>query len=189
MKLEDGMIHHWLGAIFIPGTTVPKALALVQDYNRHWETFKPEVVRSRLVSHSGNDFKIFYRLRKKKFITVTLNTDHDVHYVPLDSKRFHSSSRSTRIQEVEDADEAGEREKPVGTDNGFLWRLHSYWRFEEKDGGVYVECESISLSRSIHWAVAWFVKPFVTELPKESLESTLGSMRAALVARVAVPNR
>jgi hypothetical protein len=97
------------------------------------------------------------------------------------------TSRSTRIQEVENADESDEREKPAGQDNGFMWRLYSYWRFEERDGGVHIECESVSLSRSIHWSVAWFVRPFVTGLPKEPQESNLGSLRSALVARAATP--
>ena len=105
MTTPDGLIHHWMGAVFIPGATVAQVLALAQDYNHHQDYYKPEVVRSRLVSRNGNDFKIFYRLRKKKVITVTLNTDHDVHYFPLSSTRAYSRSYSTRIAQVENADQ------------------------------------------------------------------------------------
>jgi hypothetical protein len=185
IKAPDGLIHHWLGAVFVPGATLPQALALVQDYDRHQNVYKPEVVRSRLVSRSGNDFKIFYRLRKKKVITVTLNTDHDVSYSPMDATRCHSRSYTSRIQEVEDADGSTERQKPVGQDNGFLWRLCSYWRFEQKDGGVYVECESISLTRDIPWLLSPLIKPFVTEIPKESLQMTMGSTRRVLLEEAA----
>jgi hypothetical protein len=182
MEAPEAIIHHWLGAVFVPGANLPQTLALVQDYNHHQDIYKPEVVGSRLIGHTGNDFQIYYRLRKKKVITVTLNTYHDVHYFPVDSTRWYSRSYSTRIGEVANADTPNEREKPVGHDGGFLWRINSYWKFEEKDGGVYVECESISLTRDIPTGLGWLIKPFVTSIPKESLEMTMGSTRAALAA-------
>ena len=182
LEAPEAIIHHWLGAVFVPGANLPQTLALVQDYNHHQDIYKPEVVRSRLLSHTGNDFQIYYRLRKKKVITVTLNTNHDVHYFPIDSTRWYSRSYSTRIAEVADADTPNEREKPVGQDGGFLWRINSYWKFEEKDGGMYIECESISLTRDIPTGLGWLIKPFVTSIPKESLEMTMGSTRAALAA-------
>ena len=182
MDAPEAIIHHWLGAVFVPSANLPQTLALVQDYNHHQDIYKPEVVGSRLIGHTGNDFQIYYRLRKKKVITVTLNTYHDVHYFPVDSTRWYSRSYSTRIAEVANADTPNEREKPVGQDGGFLWRINSYWKFEEKDGGVYVECESISLTRDIPTGLGWLIKPFVTSIPKESLEMTMGSTRAALAA-------
>jgi hypothetical protein len=184
MKAPDALIHHWMGAVFVPCATLQQTLELVQDYDRHQDIYKPEVIRSKLVNRNGNDFKIFYRLRKKKVITVTLNSDHDVNYSPLSAQRATSRSYTTRIQEVADADKPQEREKPVGHDGGFLWRLYSYWRFEEKDGGIYIECESISLTRDIPFVVSWLVKPFVTDIPKESLQMTMGSTRRALLANV-----
>jgi hypothetical protein len=182
LEAPGAIIHHWLGVVFVPGANLPQTLALVQNYNHHQDIFKPEVVRSRLISRDGNDFKIYYRLRKKKVITVTLNTFHDVHYFPIDSTRWYSRSYSTRIAEVADADTPNEREKPVGQDGGFLWRINSYWKFEAKDGGMYIECESISLTRDIPTGLGWLIKPFVTSIPKESLEMTMGSTRAALPA-------
>jgi hypothetical protein len=179
-----GMVHHWLGAVFIPHATLKQALDLVEDYDHHQDTYKPEVVGSRLVSRNGDDFKIFYRLRKKKIITVTLNTDHEVHYFRVDPTHCYSRSYSTRIAEVADADSPGEHEKPVGHDSGFLWRINSYWRFEEKDEGMYIECESISLTRGLPSIIGMIIKNFVTEIPRESLQMTMGSTRSALLTRV-----
>ena len=179
-----GMIHHWVGAVFVPDATLQQTLDLVEDYDHHQDIYRPEVVRSRLVSRDGNDFKIYYRLRKKKVITVTLNTDHEVRYFPVDATHCYSRSYSTRLAEVAEADKPNEREKPIGHDGGFLWRIYSYWRLEEKDGGVNIECESISLTRNIPFGVAWLVKGFVTGIPKESLLMTLGSTRSALLARI-----
>jgi len=182
MEAPEAIIHHWLGTVFVPGANLPQTIALVQDYDHHQDIYKPEVVGSRLIGHTGNDFQIYYRLRKKKVITVTLNTYHDVHYFPVDSTHWYSRSYSTRIAEVANADTPNEREKPIGHDEGFLWRINSYWKFEEKDGGVYVECESISLTRDIPTGLGWLITPFVTSIPRESLEMTMGSTRAALAA-------
>ncbi len=182
VEAPDAIIHHWLGEIFVPGANLQQTLALMQDYNHHQDIYRPEVIRSRLISREGNDFKIYYRLRKKKVITVTLNTYHDIRYFPVDATHWYSRSYSTRIAEVANADTPEELEKPVGHDGGFLWRIDSYWKFEERDGGVYIECESISLTRDIPTGLGWLIKPFVTSIPKESLEMTMGSTRSALAA-------
>lgn len=183
LEAPGGMIHHWIGDMFIPGVAVGQVLAFVQDYDHHRDFYQPEIVRSRLISHADDDFNIFYRLRKHKVITVTLDTEHDVHYSRLDDTHWSSRSVSTRIAEVVDADKPGEHEKPAGHDGGFLWRINSYWRFVERDGGVYVECESVSLTRNFPTGLAWLIGPFVTSVPKESLEHTLSNTRSGVLAR------
>lgn len=181
-SVPGGLVHDWLGIVFIPGASIEQTLAVVQDYNREQEVYGPEVIRSRLISRTGNDFKVYLRLRDKKIITVVLDTDHDVRYARLDAAHWYSRSHSTRIQEVENAGEPGERLLPIGHDSGFLWRINSYWRFEAREGGVYVECESISLTRDIPTGFGWLVGPFVSSIPEESLEQTLSQTRAAVLA-------
>ncbi len=183
VDIPDGKMHHWVGAVFIPGTTLKDTMLLIKDYDRHHLIYKPEVLESRKLSHKGNDYKIFLRLWKKKVLTVVLNTEHDVHYFPVSATRQRSRSYTTRIAEVEDPGEPTEKEKPVGNDGGFLWRLYSYWRFEEKDGGVYVQCEALSLTRSVPLLLRPIVNPFITGLPRESLRSTLSNTRNALQKR------
>src|SRR5947209_2547659 len=161
------------------------AFALAEDYDHHQDYYRPEVLRSRLIGLDGNHFKIYYRLRKRKVITVTLNTLHDVQYFRVDDRHWHSRSVSLRIAEVEDAEKPDEREKPVGDDGGFLWRLDSWWRYEEKDGGVYVESEAVSLTRDVPAGLGWLIGPFVTSIPRESLQMTLENTRSAIHARAA----
>lgn len=180
-EVPDGLVHDWIGAAFIPGVTLEQTLAVVQDYDRHHDLYQPEVTESRLLRRNGNDFKIYYRLLKKKVLTVVLNTEHDVRYFPLDAKRIHSRSYTTRIAQVENAGQPNERELPPGRDSGFLWRLYTYWRFQERDRGVYIECEAISLTRGIPFGTGWLVKPIVNDLPRESLTATLANTRKALV--------
>jgi hypothetical protein len=179
-SVPSGLIHDWVGTVFIPGATLERTLAMVQDYNRHKNIYKPEVLDSRLLSRDGDDFRIYLRLLKKKVITVVLNTEHDVKYSKVDATKWRSVSRTTKIAEVENAGTPDEREKPPGTGEGFLWRLNSYWRFVERDGGVWVECQAVSLTRDIPTGLGWLIDPIIRNLPKESLENTLRATRAAL---------
>jgi len=181
IAVPGGLIHDWIGAVFIPGVTLAKTLALIQDYDRNQDNYKPEVLASRLVSRQGNDFKVYLRLRKQKVITVILDTDYDVRYFPMDGGRCHSRAYSTRIAEVRNAGKRDERTLPPGQDDGFLWRLYTYWRFQERDGGVYLECEAISLTRAIPAGLGWLIEPIVTTLPRESLANTLRQTRTALL--------
>jgi hypothetical protein len=177
---DGGLVHDWVGSVFIPGATVEQTLALVQDYNRHKNIYKPEVVDSRILAHEGNDFRIYLRLLKKKVITVQLNTEHEVKYIQLAPKRWRSISRTTKIAEVDNPGKRDEREKPPGTGEGFLWKLNSYWRFEERDGGTWVECQAISLTRDVPTGLGWVIEPIIRNLPKDSLENTLRSTKLAL---------
>jgi hypothetical protein len=178
--VENGLIHDWIGAAFIPGATLDRTLAMVQDYNNHKNIYKPEVIDSRLLGRKGDEYQIYLRLLKKKVLTVVLNTNHDVVYTRIDAKRERSRSYTTRIAEVVDPGKPGEHELPPGQGHGFLWRLYSYWRFEERDGGVYVECEAISLTRSVPAGLGWIIEPIIRNLPRESLANTLRATRDAL---------
>ncbi len=183
IEVSNGLIHDWIGAAFIPGTSVADTLALIQDYDNHKNIYVPEVIASKLISHHGNDFQIYLRLLKKKIITVVLDTDHAVQYQSLDRERWTCRSRTTRIAEVQEAGKPTEKVLPADTGYGFLWRLYSYWRFQERDAGVYVECRAISLTRDVPSGLGWAINPIVNKLPKESLTNTLAATRQALHAR------
>ena len=180
VKVPNGLIHDWIGAASIPGATVEDVLMLLQNYDNHENIYKPEVVASRLIRHHGDDFKIYLRLLKKKVITVVLDTYHDVHYRSLEGKRWLCRSCTTKIAEVENAGSPRERVLPPDTGHGFLWRLYSYWRFQEREGDVCVECRAISLTRDVPLGLGWIIEPIIQELPKESLVNTLQATRRGL---------
>lgn len=177
IRVPHGLVHHWLGSVFIPGATVDELVGWLQDYDEHHRHFD-EVEASRLVSKNGNEYAIFLRLRRKKIVTVHYNTEHLVRYTRHAAGRVSSVSYSTRIAELEDAGETNETEKSVGDDRGFLWRLNSYWRFQQASGGVIVELESVSLSRGVPVAVRWLVGRYLDSVPRESLEATLLPIRS-----------
>ena len=180
LRIPSGLIHDWIAAAFIPDSTIQEVFAVIQDYDNHKNIYKPEVIDSRLNGRDDNGFQIYLRLLKKKIITVVLDTDHDVHYRPVDRTRWVCRSYTTRIAEVENPGSRDERVLQPDTGHGFLWRLYSNWRFEERDAGVVVECRAISLTRDVPFGLGWAIEPIIQKLPKESLINTLEATRQAL---------
>lgn len=189
IEIPGGLVHHWIGAVFVPGATVDRAVALMQDYNRHAEIFKPAITRSTITNRNGELFHVALRFQMKKIITVVVNTDNEARFTRVGPDRVQSRIISQRVAEVEDPDTPQEREKPVGRDGGYLWRLNTYWHFLEREGGTYVQCEAISLTRSIPIAFRWLIGPFVTSIPRESLEFTLATVRKTLTGAAHAPVR
>jgi len=184
LRAPGALIHHWVGTVFIRGASLQQVLTLLKDYDRHAVYFKPEVAKSKTLEHAGEDFRVYLRLTRKKIVTVVLDTEYEVHYEQLDAVRAQSRSYSTRIAEIVHPGESGERQLPPGKDNGFLWRLDSYWRFFESGRGVYVQCEAVSLTRDIPTGLHWLIAPFIESIPKESLEFTLRSTRTAVLGKI-----
>ena len=149
IDIPDGIVHHWLGVVFAPDVTIDRAVALLQDYDHHADIYKPNVARSKLLSRSGDDFTVYLRFFTKKVITVVVNSEHVAHFTRHAADRVSSRIYSTRIAEVENPDTPKEHEKPVGDGGGYLWRLNSYWRFQQRPEGVYIQCESVTLTRGI----------------------------------------
>ena len=181
--VPDGMVHHWVGIIFIPGVTLAGLLPIMQDYDRRAELYKPDVIASHLISHQGDDYRFSLRLYQKRFTTVVFNTEYVAHWGQVDPRKTYSHSISTRITEVRDSDHPDGEEWPVGEGRGYLWRLNTYWRFEEKDKGVYMQCEALSLTRDIPLGLGWLLKPLVTKIPRESLNHALGLTRTAVLEK------
>jgi len=183
MRCPNGLIHHWEAISFIRGATVDDVLRVLEDYDRHSEYYKPDVERSKTLEHDGDHYQAFLRFRRHKVITVVLNTTHDVNYFRDSKERAHSRSSAAKIAEVENAGKSDEREKPVGDDGGFLWRMETWWRVEEKDGGVYIQSEVVSLTRDIPTGLGWMIGPFVSGIPKETLAFTLDATRRAVLSK------
>ena len=180
VTVPDGLIHDWIGATMIRGATVHQTLALIQDYDNHKNIYKPEVIDSKLIARHGDDFQIYLRLLKKKIITVVLDTDHAVHYSKVDAARWCCRSYTTKIAEVEDAGKPQERVLTPDAGYGFLWRLYSYWRLEQREDAVFAECRAISLTRDVPLGLGWIIEPIIRKLPRESLINTLESTKRAL---------
>jgi hypothetical protein len=181
IEVSAGMCHNWSGTVFAAGVPLDRAIGAMEAYDRYPQMYRPAVRRAKTLSRTGDRFKVSMQLFAKKAVSVVLNVEYDIRYVRIAPTRAYVRSSSTRIAEVQDPDSPNEREKPMGQDAGFLWRFNNYCSLEDRDGGTYIQCESLSLTRDIPFGIAWLVKPFVTSIPKESLEFTLTAIRAALV--------
>jgi hypothetical protein len=180
IDVPDGLIHHWVGTVFVPNAGVKDAVALMQDYDRHSKYFAPAIARSKLLARNGEHFRVALRFHVKKVITVTMDTENEAEFFHPAADRVHSRIRSTRTVEIADAGTPQEKPKTAGEENGFMWNLNTYWRFVERDGGTYIQCESLTLTRDVPFALAWIIRPIVTQMPRESLTFTLDKARQAL---------
>ena len=177
--LPHGEIHHWWGAVQVPNVKLPQMIAFAQDYDHQAGRFA-DVERSRLLKKENDRFEFFFRLRRTKaFVTVYYNTWQECTYYPKGNGRVWSRSRATKIVELADPGTPDEREKTAAEDRGYLSRLVSWWRFEQTDKGVIVECESASLSRDIPMIISLIpgVASYIRATPRESLESVLSTIR------------
>jgi hypothetical protein len=179
-KLSGGMVHDWEGAIFIPGAKLDQVLSVLQDYNKHSLYYAPDVESAKIETREGDHFRVYMRFRRKKIVTVVLNTEQDVRYFRDSATREHSRSSAVRIREVAKPGTKDEKEKSPDEENGFLWQMETWWRMEERDGGVYVQNEAVTLSRDIPPGLGWLIGPFVTSIPKETLEFTMKATREAV---------
>ncbi len=182
VDIPSGMVHHWIGTVLIPGVTLDRTIALVQDYDRYPDVYAPDVRASAIRSREGDRFHVHLRLYTKKVLTWVADTEHSVEFVAVGDTRMHVPSRSTRILEVEHPDTPRERTKPEGNDRGFAWRLNNYCSFEERDEGTLMQCESITLTRGIPFLLGVVARPFVTGVPREKLTFTLEAARRRLTA-------
>ncbi len=181
LNVPGGMIHDWEGIIFIPGVKIDDVLNVLQDYDHHESYYSPDVEKARIESRNGNEFRVFLRFRRHNVVTVVLDTEHRVTYFRDSPAKAHSRSSATRIAQVEDPGGSKEKEKVPGEDDGYLWRMETWWRMEERDGGVYVQNQVVTLTRDIPTGLAWLIEPFITKIPKETLEFTLQATRKSVL--------
>jgi hypothetical protein len=183
IEVPEGLIHHWIGSIFVPNVHLGTAVAVLQDFDQHAELFRPNIAQSRILEHDGDRFHLALRFYMKKIIAVTVDTESVAEFTPRGPDRETSAIRSVRVNEVENVGTPEEREKPDGHGGGYMWRMNTYWRFLERDGGTYIECEALTLSRNIPTGLGWLIGPVLTSIPRDMLTSALQATRRSLVAK------
>jgi hypothetical protein len=178
--LPGALLHDWCGTAFAPGATVADFERLMKNIGAYPQHFTPQVLQAKLLSQQGDRLQAFMRVRQHHVITVVMDTTYDITFGRLDDQHGYSLSRSTKISEIESPGTATEHAVPAEDEHGFLWRQNTYWTYQEGDGGLYMQIESVSLSRSVPTGLNWIVQPFIEKIPRESLEFTLRSTCNAL---------
>jgi hypothetical protein len=188
IQIPNGIVHHWRGCVFLPGVTLESYLHHATHPSDD-DLGQPEILDIRVLERTPDELKIYIKMTRNKFIDLTYNTEHHVIYRRHDTRRVSSQSKSTKIAELADVGKMREREKPQGQDRGFMWRLNSYWRYEEVDGGLIIEGESMLLSRDVPFALRWMILPLINHSAQEMISNTLEKVRQKHTTGVIVRSR
>ncbi len=172
-EVPKGAIHHWVGAILVPNAALDDVLDGLQ-YDILPHEMQEDVLDSRVLARDGDTLQLYLKVKREvAVVSAQYNTEHAVKYVRPGGGRAWSRSMATRIAELDDPGSPREREKPIGNDRGFLWRMNLHWRYVQVDGGVLVECEALTLSRSIPFLMRWFIAPIVNRESRSAIADTL----------------
>ncbi|MDQ2712975.1 MAG: hypothetical protein M3Y24_12245 [Acidobacteriota bacterium] len=178
VAITNGLVHDWLGAVFIPGTSIKRVLGILQDFDNHKNIY-PEVADSRTIHRTANDVTGYWRLQQKGMVPIVLNVEQDAHYAEVAPGKWKCEAYARKITEIDMSLFTRGRKFPLGEGHGYLWRLYAYWSLETYNGGVLAECRTLSLSRDIPQGLAWAVGPYVDKMPEDSITSTLRETRRA----------
>jgi hypothetical protein len=178
--LAGALLHHWRGSALVPHATPSQMLALLRDFRHLSNHYAPQIVSSRVIQEHGDTATLAMRLKEQKVIMVVLDAEYRFESRLSASERGFSLSRSTHVWQVDNPGSAQERRRTEGDDDGFLWRLNSYWSFARVPGGLQIECEAVSLTRDVPLGLGWMIAPLLNDFPREALAFTLNATRNAL---------
>jgi hypothetical protein len=179
-KLPGALLHDWRGTAFAPGAKTADFERLMKNIGAYPQRFSPQVLQARVLMERGDHLQAFMRIRQQHVLTAVLDTTYDINFGHLDERHGYSISRSLSISEIGSPGTSAEHVLGPSQEHGFLWRLNTYWTYEEGNGGLYMQIESVSLTRSIPTGLNWVIQPFVEKIPRDSLEFTLRAVCDAL---------
>ncbi len=182
--ITGGSIHHFSGAMYVSGGTIEKVSRIMRDYPNYPKYFKPEVLKGSAVRNpdstpADEHYTSHISLTQSTlWIGVAYDCTYDTHYRLLDPHRWQSASSATSIREWLDPKDVSRGYYPEGEDHGFLWRTNTFWFVRERDGGVDVELDSMTLSRPVPTGFGWWG----TKRTHDAVDKMLRDMKAAVDA-------
>ena len=180
-KVPSGTIHDWVGTAFIEHARLADVLSVVRDYDHYPEFYRPTVISSKALERKAREDQFsMLLLAKSPFLKSAFDGEYECSYASVGNHRWYSISKTTRMREIESYGEPGQRTLNEQEGHGFIWRLFSLTRYEERDGGVYIELEAIALSRDIPASVRWIVEPIVRRFSRNSLITSLRQTKDAV---------
>lgn len=183
LEIPGGLVHDWIAAVLVPDAPVEQVVGTVTAYDTHAETYGSSILQSEILERDGPKLRVAMRMLKDAGVRVVFDTEHAAVYERLDERRWWGRSRSVSIREVVHPGTAKEFLKPAGDDNGYLWRLHTFWRFAATEEGVVAEYRTLTLTRSIPAALRWVLRPILSRMPRQSLRNVMRTTRDAALAK------
>ncbi|MGA8438261.1 MAG: hypothetical protein WB714_08535 [Candidatus Sulfotelmatobacter sp.] len=183
-EVPAGLIQHWVGAMFLPRVTLDEVNAVFNDYDHYPDFYRPRIGKVKVLTQKDDYQKITMLVVQRACgVTAAVEAENEVHIIKLDARRIYSLSNATRVQEIVDYGQPEERLPSENQGPGYVWRTVSMNRLEQRDGGVYIEMEMISLSRGIPIGIGWLIKPLVEHMPRTVMLETLKDTRNAVTER------
>jgi hypothetical protein len=183
-KVPSGLIHHWVGAVFIPDVSLPDVERVLRDYARYKDLYRPSVIDSQAIAlGDGNDRFSMRLLNKSLLLKTAFDAEYESSFVQVDNRCAYTIARTTRVREIDDYGSSSERVFEEGEGHGIIWSLFAITRLMERDGGVYVELEAIGLSRDIPGSMRWLIEPVVRRISRSSLATSLQQTEKAVTLR------
>jgi hypothetical protein len=188
-NVPNGLVHHWVGAVFIPHATIASLINVVNNFERYKEIYRPLVVESATTACTDyeQEYSMVWRHRVL-MVDAAARGEYKTKLYSVDPRRAYAVTEVSRIQEIQGF---GGREQVLlapDTGSGFIWRIRSVSRYEERDGGVYLEIEAFALTRDIPPSMRWLVSPIVNHLSINSLKMTLRQTRDAVRSSGSIQN-
>ncbi len=161
--VTGGTLSRWRGSVFIRGVTLDQLLQRLQ----HPGTPPPQddIVAARVLGRTPDGLRVSIRLVRRAIVSVTYDTEHEMSFRRRSPTSATARSEATRIEEV------------GGGDKGLLWKLNSYWQYDETADGVIVRVETLTLSRDVPLLVRPIAGPIVRRVARESMVRTLAALR------------
>jgi hypothetical protein len=185
-RVPQGLIHHWVGDMFVPNVSLDEVMQVLNNYVRYSDMFKPLIRKASIVEQDGNTVTLDVLAVQKAFsVTAAVEANEDIQIARPSADRVCITADSVHIEEIADYGEPSEHVFPDGRRPGYVWRALIVQRLEQRDGGVYVELETISLSRGIPIEVRWLIKPLTNDLPRKMMADLLDETRTAVQRTVA----
>lgn len=181
LDIPDGLVHHWVATVVLPGVSVDRASAFLRDYAKYPQAFTPLIQRATPLRREADRDVVAMRTHVSRVVTVIMDGEYVIDHRQLSPSRVASKTVATNLQVVDNAGTARETRQPADQTSGNLWRYRMYCVLDARNSGLYNQCESITLTRSVPSLVSWIIGPFVNGIPRDSLSLMLSATRKALV--------
>lgn len=162
LSVPGGTIHEWRGSVLIPSVSVEQLVHALETPGLPPPS--DDVLDARVLAKNGHSLQVYLKVARSAILSVTYDTVHDVVFTPRTPQLATSRSVATLIRE------------DGGADHGFLWRLNSYWRYEQRGGDVLVTLFSLSLSRDVPAIARPIASPIIDGIGRASMLRTLDAV-------------
>lgn len=202
---QNGTIINWVGAVRIRRTTLAELRAVLEDYRRYADVYRPMIFECQATQTAAATYDATIGLNNK-FRFASLFPQHYSFRVKARISYSHGGQSSASVSDLLVHLRSHEiRESDSGVpgrmdflepyhDHGIMWALNSWWRARQQGPDLYLEFESITLARSAQQFACRLgiipvprsvVSSAMDSIPEESLETVLAGTRAECARRAA----